>query len=70
MLPLFKDLPAKRPPGAAHEYPDTNYIRAGLVIETVSGKPFVEAADEVRRPTGMNDSGFDALDEDPPRLAT
>jgi CubicO group peptidase (beta-lactamase class C family) len=71
MLPLFKDLPALGPPGVAYQYADANFILVSLVIEAVSGKPFVEvAADEVLRPAGMADSAFDSLDQDPPRLAT
>jgi CubicO group peptidase (beta-lactamase class C family) len=71
MLPLFKDLPAVGPPGVAYQYADANFILASLVIEAASGKPFAAAAaDEVLRPVGMNDSAFEALDQDPPRLAT
>jgi CubicO group peptidase (beta-lactamase class C family) len=71
MLPLFKELPTVGPPGVAYQYADANYILAGLVIEAAAGKPFAQAAaEEVLRPAGMNDSGFDFLDEDPPRLAT
>jgi CubicO group peptidase (beta-lactamase class C family) len=71
MLPLFKDLPAVGSPGVAFQYADANFILASLVIEAASGKPFAEAAAaEVLRPVGMNDSAFEALDQDPPRLAT
>ena len=71
MLPLFADLPAVRPPGEKYSYADANFILAGLVIEAATGKPFDEAAsEEVLRPAGMADSAFEALDQDPPRLAT
>ena len=71
LLPLFRDLPAVAPPGARFSYADANYILAGLVIEAVTGKPYAEAAaEEVLTPAGMEDSGFDQRDADPPRLAT
>lgn len=71
LLPLFRDLPAAAPPGVRYSYADANYILAGLVIEAVTGEPYAEAATrEVLKPAGLKDSGFDVLDEDPPRLAT
>jgi len=57
MLPLFRDLPAVRPPGVAYEYADANFILVGLAIEATSGRPFAEAATgEVLRPAGMHDT--------------
>jgi CubicO group peptidase (beta-lactamase class C family) len=71
LLPLFRDLPAAARPGERFSYADANYILAGLVIEAVTGKPYAEAAtEEVLKPAGMDDSGFDLRDADPPRLAT
>jgi CubicO group peptidase (beta-lactamase class C family) len=71
MLPLFARLPAVAPPGQQYDYSDANFILAGLVIEAVTGRAFTDvAAEEVLRPAGMVDSAFDALDDDPVRLAT
>lgn len=71
LLPLFRDLPAAAKPGERYSYADANYILAGLVIEAVTGRPYAEAAvEEVLKPAGMADSGFDLRDDDPPRLAT
>ncbi|MGX7828426.1 serine hydrolase domain-containing protein [Actinokineospora sp. 24-640] len=71
MLPLFADLPAQSEPGERYQYSDVNFLLAGLVIEAVTGKPYAEVvAAEVLSPAGMSDSAFDALDEDPVRLAT
>ena len=71
MLPLFADLPAVAAPGSQFQYNDAAFILAGLVIEAVTGRPFADVvAEEVLRPAGMVDSGFDALDEEPARLAT
>ena len=71
MLPLFAELPAVRRPGEKFQYGDANFILAGLVIEAATGMPFAEAAtDEVIKPAGMDGSAFEALDQEPPRLAT
>src|SRR4029453_1022260 len=70
-LPLFRALPAEAAPGERYSYADANYILAGLVIEAVAGKPYAEAAaEEVLTPAGLDDSGFDLRDADPPPLAT
>jgi CubicO group peptidase (beta-lactamase class C family) len=71
LLPLFADRPAAFPPGAMYQYCDANYVLLGLVLEALTGRPYAEvAADEVLGPAGMSDSSFEALDEEPPRLAT
>jgi CubicO group peptidase (beta-lactamase class C family) len=71
MLPLFADLPAVRPPGEKYEYADANFILAGLVIETATGRPFYDVAtEEVLRPASMTDTAFEELDQDPVRYAT
>lgn len=45
----------KFPPGAGNHYGDTNYYLLGLIIESVSGKPFHEAMSEyVFDPLGMD----------------
>lgn len=70
LLPLFADLPAVRPPGAAYEYADSNFLLAGLVIEAVTGRSWSEVVvAEVFGPAGMTDTAVEALDDDPARLA-
>ena len=70
MLPMFVDLPAHSAPGETFKYGDVNYIVAGLVIETVTGKSYYDVVTErVLEPAGMVDSGFPAVDTDPDRLA-
>jgi CubicO group peptidase (beta-lactamase class C family) len=70
MLPLFADLPPVDVPGQRYDYNDANFILAGLAIEAVTGRTYDEVvADEVFRAAGMTDSGFEAIDEDPRRLA-
>lgn len=71
MLPLFAELPAVRPPGEKYQYNDANFILAGLVIEAVTGRPWDEVVtEEVFVPAGMADTSLDAIDQDPPRMAT
>jgi CubicO group peptidase (beta-lactamase class C family) len=70
MLPLFIDLPAVAPPGAEVRYNDAAFILAGLVIEAVTGRPWDEVVtDGVFEPVGMRDTGLEAIDSDPARLA-
>ncbi|CAN5840011.1 serine hydrolase domain-containing protein [soil metagenome] len=71
MLPLFKDLPGLSDPGETFQYCDTNFILVGLVLEAATGLTYAEVvATEVFGPAGMPDTGIEALDDDPPRLAT
>lgn len=71
MLPLFADLPAHGRPGERYRYTDANFIVVGLILEEVVGRPWSEVvADEVFGPAGMSDTGTEALDDEPPRLAT
>lgn len=70
MLPLFADLPAVAEPGKEVRYNDAAFILVGLVVEAVTGRRWDEVvADEVFAPAGMVDTGTEALDDDPPRLA-
>jgi CubicO group peptidase (beta-lactamase class C family) len=70
LLPLFADAPPRASPGARFEYGDVNYVVIGMVIEAATGDPFHEVVRrEVFEPAGMVDSGFEANDADPARLA-
>ena len=71
LLPLFIDLPANRPPGSSFEYVDANFVLAGLVIESATGRPWDEAvAEDVFGPAGMFETGIESIDDDPLGLAT
>jgi CubicO group peptidase (beta-lactamase class C family) len=71
LVPLFRDLPARRPPGVAYEYSDTNFVLVGLVLEAVTGREWSTVlADEVLSPVGMQATAVEAFDEDPLRAAT
>ncbi len=52
--------PAPRPtPGTHHEYSNTNYILAGMVIEKVTHHPVgQEFARRIFRPLGMRDTSY------------
>ncbi len=71
LLPLFATLPAIAAPGTEFRYNDANFVLAGLVIEAVTGRAFADVvADEVLAIAAMADTGLEALDEEPARLAT
>lgn len=71
MLPAFADLPARFRPGERYEYNDAGFILAGLAIEAATGRPYHEVvAAEVFEPAGMADTGIEAIDDEPERLAT
>jgi CubicO group peptidase (beta-lactamase class C family) len=70
MLPLFVDLPADAPPGREVRYNDAAFILVGLVIEAVTGRRWGEVVTQtVFEPAGMADTGLEAIDDDPRRLA-
>lgn len=70
-LPLFGDLPPYRPPGQRFQYSNAGYVVLGLIAEQLTGRPFPEAVEAaVFAPAGMTASGFFALDEVHPDIAT
>lgn len=69
-LPMFGDLPPYRGPGERFQYSNAGYVVLGLLIEELTGLPYIEAVDRaVFTPAGMADSGFFALDEVRPDIA-
>lgn len=63
-LPLFAEKAPYRPPGATFQYSNAGYILLGLVIEEVTGQPFVDAVQSsVFDRAAMHDSGFFRFDE-------
>jgi CubicO group peptidase (beta-lactamase class C family) len=70
-LPLFADLPRRAEPGAKASYNNAGFILLALVAEAVSSTPFIELVEtDVLAPAGMTDSGYFALDEARPHVAT
>jgi CubicO group peptidase (beta-lactamase class C family) len=69
-LPMFANLPPHDPPGQRFRYSNASYILLGLVIEEVTGVPYIDAVTElVLGPAGLGATGFFALDEAWPRVA-
>lgn len=47
-------------PGTSYEYSNVGYSLLAAILEKVSGKPYAELLrDEVLKPAGMNETGFD-----------
>lgn len=71
LLPLFADLPPNFPPGNAYHYSNAGYVLLGIILAEVSGLPFAEAVEtRVMAPAGMTSSGYLAVDEVHPDVAT
>lgn len=71
ILPLFADLPPVCPPGTAYHYSNAGYVLLGILLSHVSGLPFAEAVTtRVMEPAGMSASGYPAMDEVHPDVAT
>jgi CubicO group peptidase (beta-lactamase class C family) len=65
-LPLFKALPMKFKPGTRFSYSNSGFIVLGLVIEHLTGKPYISVIDdEILKPAGMTRSGFFCMDQLP-----
>jgi D-alanyl-D-alanine carboxypeptidase len=58
--------PPTSPPGTARAYTDTGFLRAGLIIEALTGRPLQDAYRElVLDPAGMADTWLESSDEAP-----
>ena len=69
-LPLFGDRPPYRAPGERWQYSNAGYVVLGLVVEEVTGRPYVDVVQErVFDRAGMSASGFFRLDEARPDVA-
>ncbi len=69
-LPLFGDLPPYRPPSEHYQYSNAGYVLLGLVVEEVTGRPFVDVVQErVFDRADMHASGFFRMDEPVPDVA-
>jgi D-alanyl-D-alanine carboxypeptidase len=59
LLDLVAGEPPLFPPGSSWAYSSTNYLRLGLVIERVTGRPYAaEASRRILRPLGLRDTSF------------
>jgi CubicO group peptidase (beta-lactamase class C family) len=58
-ISLLYGTPLRRPPGAAAEYSDLNFLLLGLVVESVSGEPLEQFVTRtVLEPAGMTRSPY------------
>lgn len=70
LLPFF-DRPPNFPPGDGYHYSNAGFVLLGMILAEVSGMPFADAmATRVFEPAGMSASGYPALDEVYPEIAT
>ena len=69
-LPLFGDLEPYRPPGGPWQYSNAGFIVLALIVEELTGQPFIEAVGErVLGPAGMTASGYFRTDDVRPDVA-
>ena len=57
---LFKDMPLESEPGECWSYCYFGYYLLGVIIERITGKPYIEfLKDNIFKPLGMNNTGID-----------
>lgn len=58
----FKNKPLEFQPGTRYEYSNSGYVLLSIIIEKVSGKKYNDyLAENIFRPLGMNNTGYDDL---------
>ena len=69
-IPLFRDGKMKFNPGERFSYSNGGFILLGIVIEEISGVPYIDfIEDNIFEVCDMSDSGFFAMDRLPERTA-
>ncbi len=53
LLEAVMDQPLKFEPGSQHEYSNTNYVALGIILETVSGKPYADLLQNAAAKMGL-----------------
>lgn len=70
LLPLFQKQPMKFAPGARFSYNNGGFVLLGLIIEAVTGQPYVDyVTKQVIMPAGMTDTGYFPMHALPERTA-
>lgn len=71
LIARFRDRPLAFPPGEGWAYSNSNYVLATAVIEKASGQTYADfVAENLFRPLGMDDSGYDTHAAILPRRAS
>lgn len=61
LVKTFRDRPLEFVPGSEMRYSNSGYVLLGAIIEKVSGSNYEKFVDEnIFKPVGMNDSGYDS----------
>lgn len=69
-LPMFQNAEMMFNPGEKFHYNNAGFILLGLIIEKVSGKPFIDyIMDNIFKRCEMNDSGYFSMDHLPKNTA-
>lgn len=64
LIALFRDLPLKFNPGEQWEYSNSGYEVLGFLIEKISGESYQHfIVNNIFKPLGMNNSGYDSNSE-------
>ena len=67
---FFASQPLRFDPGKGWGYSNAGFLLLGLIVERVTGQSYTGYVTEhVFKPAGMNESGFDVIDDLTPRLA-
>ena len=53
LLEAVMDQPLNFVPGSRHEYSNTNYVALGIILETVSGKPYADLLQDAAAKMGL-----------------
>jgi D-alanyl-D-alanine carboxypeptidase len=70
VLNLSRDLPATFAPGTDWKYSNTGFLVLGAIIERTSGLSYADYIKQhIAKAGGLNDTGYDAGDDDNPRRA-
>jgi CubicO group peptidase (beta-lactamase class C family) len=63
IIASFKDAPRAFEPGGQHQYSNSNYLLAGLIVEKVSGSSYPEfLATRIFEPLGMSSTAYEGFE--------
>jgi D-alanyl-D-alanine carboxypeptidase len=71
MVSSFRDLPLEFEPGSQYKYNNSGYFLLGAIAEKLTGKKYEEVIrDQILKPLGMTDTGYDYSETILPRRAS